>query len=132
MNADASMKVVAIKYSNRYQPLDVNDSEEEMSVESDKTSVTSNITSSPNTSRNNNYTTNNKKNNDINIIVNEKIDEIINEFLANDKSEIREINRLCSRITERLNFQQTCHIEDLLLKYKLRITKIETINDDCH
>ena len=80
MNADASRKVVVIKHSNRYQPLDVSDSEEETSVKLDKTPATSNVISSPNTSRNNNYTTNHKKNNDINIIVNEKIDEIINEF----------------------------------------------------
>ena len=111
---------------------DVSDSEEEMSVESDKTTATSNITSSPNTSGKDTYTTKHKMNNNIKIIANEKIDEIIKEFLANDKSELREINRLCSRITERLNHQQTCHMEDLLLKYQLRITKLETINDDCH
>jgi len=60
------------------------------------------------------------------------IDEILKEFLANEKSEMREINKMCSKITEALKFQHMCHIEDLNIKYSQCITQLETINDDCY
>ena len=52
------------------------------------------------------------------------------EFLDDERSKVKEINRLYSKIIQRLNSQHQCHIEDLLLKHKQQIIRLETINYD--
>ena len=132
INKDVSKQVTKVQQSNRYQIPHRNDSEEEISARPDKTPSITTTTSSQNTSSRNKNITKNHKYQNIETTATETINEIINEFLADEKSELREINRTCSRITERLKFQHQCNMEDLLLKYKQRIIKMESINNDCH
>jgi len=129
-STNVSKQVSKIHYSNHYQILDENDSKKEMSIKSDETTRISNVTSSENYVEKDKDIT--KKDYDIETIEMVKMNEIINEFLTDKRSELREINRICSRITERLNFQHQCHMEDLLLKHKQRIIRLETMNYECH
>jgi len=127
-DTNISKQVTKVNHSNPYQLLDENDSE--VSTISNQTTKISNVPSSENIAERDNDTT--KKDYDIETIATVKMNEIINEFLADEKSELREINRICSRITERLNFQHNRHTEDLLLKHKQRIIRLETMNYECH
>ena len=62
----------------------------------------------------------------------EEIDRIIREFLADQKSELREVNRMCSKITERLKYQHLNHVENLNVKLRQRIKQLENIEYDCY
>ena len=60
------------------------------------------------------------------------IEEMILEFLTSNKSELREINRISTNVTSKLNYHYQNNLEDRNYKIMQRVAQLETINDDCH
>ena len=60
------------------------------------------------------------------------IEQMILEFSTSDKSELREINRLCTNVTTKLNHHYQNNLEYRNYKIMKRIAQLETINDDCY
>ena len=93
---------------------------------------TSNITTSQSTTGTDINITNQTKDLEIKTAAMETIHVISQEYEADEKSKLREINKFCLKMTQRMSTQDQCHTEDLLLKCKQRIIQLENINYNCY
>ena len=106
------MELKAIKYN------DTRNNDNKASILSNETINMSNVTQNRRCS-----ITNYKVDYNIKITATEMIDTIIKEYLDNRKSELREVNRTCSRITERFWSQCCSYMEKVSTKLKKQVTQ---------
>ena len=120
--------------SNSYKPLNTierEDSvkeafiEEEMSTSLDDTLLTDNRTSSSTTVIKHYNEDHSVKNTSLEII-----EKMILEFSTSDKSELREINRISTNVTAKLNHYYQNNLEYRNYRIMQWVSQLETINDD--
>ena len=112
-----------------YQILETDKKEED----NDETSVTSDDT--PRMSNETEKVKSNEdtiKNHCIENTTMEMLNLIIQEFLADEQSELREINRLCSNISAKLTIQYQNDLEDQNWIIEKWLLQLKRINYDCH
>ena len=62
----------------------------------------------------------------------EVIHTIIQEYLVDEKAELREINRLSTKITAKFTFHHQYNMEIWNNQLRKRVIQLQRINDECH